>query len=251
MPRHLRSRKLGRRPFQALTVALLLAALVAGWRLHRNTFAMTGSFWLGSFVIYQVTIKYYTGHWALKPSKEYPSFWWGNLVILPLFVSAPLAVLANHLPTHTQLYWFEERWWALAAATLALAVAAGFRLTQRQVFCKEALAAPWKTIHDWFEFTFLSFILILNAPALWYSSWGFRSFHATSVLALVPLIGLGIWLYVARVRDRKRDRDLPPDKEGVTIEGWDWERSAVIPCKYLGHKDGKTFEWVPDLPEAA
>ncbi|HSX00780.1 MAG TPA: hypothetical protein VLF67_00940, partial [Candidatus Saccharimonas sp.] len=136
-------------------IAIMAVTLVLGWlflrRAYDNPVATVLVLWALSFGMANVWAKLYYHRWVFSPSDQYPSFWRGDLLWLPLLMAVPLCLLLRHVPDRDRPYWFESWWWPVIAAGIGIAFAGWFWWTQRAVFPCGALYSGPKLWHDLVE----------------------------------------------------------------------------------------------------
>ncbi len=237
--------------FVVIVLALLALGLVLGpWLYRRRWYAVTLAC-IMTFVLYQLTTLYFGHFWALNLAHQYPSFWSGDLILLPFGTLAPLSYMIDHLPkrdvTLRQPYLFNRRWWPFAATGLALVYAVWFWGTQRAIYPPLADDAPWKYLHNVLSVTFISYLIILGSPAIWYwivEARGSRQ-HSTKVLvAFIPLVSLFAWGVVATTADRLMDINAPGGHALVQTRDYDWS-NGLTGSDVIKRLPGGGWRWVP------
>lgn len=148
----------------------------------------------------------------LSPSEQFQSFYWGDLILLPLAL-AGLTVLAKDMPTTG---WHSGTGWQATAVLIGIAVGVGFHLIDQGNYTAMALNSPTKLWHDIVAFPVLTYLLVLQSPALVYSRSGSKTVKA--VLIAICLVSFG---YLALIYDAKHPgTDAHRD--------YDWNRLRTV-----------------------
>jgi hypothetical protein len=241
--------------FQLIMVAVLIASFFFIRKVYDNPVLTVLTLWVVSFGMTGVWVRVFYGFWKWSPSDQYPSFWRGDLLWLPLLVALPLSLLMLHLPQRDQPFWFERPfgWWTAVCVVAALLVSWKFNGTQAAAFPADALHSGPKEWHDRDVYPIFTFFLLSAAPAIWYSDWGLSPlFHGqwrfAVLLALVPFIGAGIWAYEGAVNDRKKDIHAPGGLTTVdAVRCQSWETGAVSGPLQLDPqaRAQNTVHWLP------
>lgn len=233
-------------PRQVFTM-IMYATLIIGFLVIRKAYANPTAAALVllmlSFIMVNVWTNLFQHRWALNPNEQYPSFWHGDLYLLPILTAVPLALLITHLPKREEPFWFESWWWAVIAILVALGISLFFGQSQKAAFPMEALDSADKMWHDRVVYPLFAYFLVSAVPAIWYSEWGFqRLFHNPTpivVVALIPFLGVGLWLYAGLVVDRKYDDRVDASR------AYDWITGEVSDRLILTKRNG-VIKW--ELP---
>jgi hypothetical protein len=215
-------------------IAMLAVVDVLGFIFIRKAYANPVTtivvLWLLSYGMTQLWTMLFFHFWAIR--HQYPSFWAGDLIFLPLLTAAPLSILLSKLPKREAPYWFQSGVWNWVAIVIAVIVALGFHKTQMDAFPDAALNSPPKLWHDWVVYPLFAYFLVSAAPAIWYSKWGLKPlFHGNGsagvLIVVLPIVGVGLWLYAGNVLDRDMDIHAygPPTVDAV--RGYDWHTGKV------------------------
>jgi hypothetical protein len=238
-------------PFWAVIAAGLIANLALGRVVYQQWYYLVAVFLVGSALIYQLLLWLFARQWAFNPTHQYPSAWYGDLIVLPFVVALPLWLLYHHLPRPAGSYWFGHLWWQVVSFLIAYGIAFYFRTTQDKFYPPIALNAPWRVWHDEVAFTFLAYVLILGAPAIWYSSWGLSSLfgrnrHWTPGILLVGSIAVGLFVFfvvLAGILDRTMDVKATSRNHEATVVGYDWLTNTVTDQLVVEHLPDGSWRW--------
>lgn len=140
-----------------------------------------------SWIPMQIMAIWWEHRWLWPPSTQYASFFWGDLVWLPLCLGA-LAVLTKKAPLDGLQNHFG---WQLFAFIVAVAAGFGLHHFDAANYSASALNSPTKLWHDCVSTVVWVFALVSQAPVLYYG-WLMRRWRpiALAILSLAAFFYL-------------------------------------------------------------
>ena len=185
-----------------LVATLVLAAAAVRWLpglFARGPAAAFAGGVMISFVPVQVIAFVAEGRRMWLPGQHSAIFFWGDLLLLP-GAAAALAVVRRAWQRQStgDLALAESRAWRLACLAVAVAVAAGYHLTQAADWSPMTLHAPSKVWHDYFVYPVFAYYLLSQVPYLVQYRWsrarpGVVLALATVLVGVFGWWGLGHW----------------------------------------------------------